>query len=352
VTVPARGVCCVLLVDDSATVRAHLRQSIEADPRLHVVGEAPDGEEGLRLLRRLRPDIVVLDVDMPRMDGVEFVRRTLAELPTPVVLFASASDARSAARGLRALEAGALELVEKPRVGGTTSAEATRRLLDRLHVLAGVRPTTRPIPGLPAAPHQAQGRTPPGVGRRIEAIAFAASTGGPAVLAQILRGLPRAEVTCYVAQHMTPGFVGGLASWLDGETALEVRVAARCEVPRRGCVYLAGDGCDLHLSADGHLISDDRRHRLVHPSCDELLSSVARRHGAGAAGVILTGMGDDGLEGMRSLYRAGARTLAQEPTTCVVGSMPQHAIDAGCVNEILSPERIASRLALLLGGRT
>lgn len=340
---------CVLLVEDSATVRAWLRDALDQDPRLHVVGEARDGLEGVRLGRVLRPDLVVLDIDLPGLDGVEVTRRLLALQPVPILVFCGTTG-DPAHRGFEALRAGAMALVEKPRPGGDRSpAAAAREVVERLHVLAGVRAVRwRAKFGTPPTP-----RTPPpldGPGR-VDVVGIAASTGGPAALATILGRLPadlRAPVL--VAQHMTPGFTDGLARWLSSVGRLPVVVARGGERPAPGTVYLAADGCSLWLGATG-LLGCDRRPdgALVRPSCDLLLDSLARTARERALGVVLTGMGSDGAAGLRALRAAGGRTLAQEAASCAVASMPLAALEAGGAEEALPLEALAARIVRLAG---
>lgn len=340
---------CVVLVEDSAAVRAYLREAIGRVRDVMVVGEAECGEDGLRLVERTQPDVIVLDIDMPRMDGVTFTERVMDTRPTPILLFCSRSDATSIQRSFRALEAGAMSLIEKPHLGAGPAATA-QEVIDKIRVLAGVRPATRRqraggASGGPPPP------PPPARFGRVDAILLGASTGGPAILAEILRAFPAdLAAPVLVAQHMTPGFMGDLANWLHGETALTVRLARPGERPEPGTVYLAPDGQSLAVTSLGTLrCADEPRGQLLRPSVDLLFESASARYQSRVVGCVLSGMGRDGLEGARALFRAGGRTLVQDPASCAVDSMPQALIQAGIAGEVLAPAEIGPRLLTLAG---
>lgn len=346
----------VLVVEDSATVRRFLRDTLEADPRILVVGEAGDGEEGVAAVQRLAPDVVVMDVSMPRLDGVEATRRIMRTRPTPILIFCAASDVPGAARGFEALEAGALALVEKPAPGADLVALG-RALVERVRVIAGVRPVRRwsvarePAPPRPRSAAPAPPSGPHRAPRTVAAVGIAASTGGPAAALEVLRVLPadlRAPIL--LAQHITPGFTQGLVRWLDREVPLEVAVATSGEEARPGRVYVAPDDHSLWLTRTGRL-SCERRPESIRPSADLLFESLAQVHGREALGVILTGMGDDGARGLAALHAAGALTLAQEPESCVVASMPRAAIAAGAIRDVLPLADLGPRVRRAVNGR-
>jgi two-component system chemotaxis response regulator CheB len=344
----------VLLVEDSATVRRFLRDALEGDPGLLVVGEAADGEAGVAMVERLAPDVVVMDIDMPRLDGVEATRRIMRARPTPILVFCASSDVPGATRGFEALRAGALALVEKPAPGSDLAA-LTRTLIERVRVLAGVKPVRRwsvreEDPGSKGHPRPpSRGHARPAA-RTIEAVGIAASTGGPAAVLEVLRALPAdLAAPVLVAQHITPGFTRGLVEWLDREVPLEVVVAATGDQVRPGRVYVAPDDQSLWVTGTGRLACERRADDSIRPSADRLLESLARTYEGRALGVVLTGMGDDGTRGLTALHAHGALTLAQAPEGCVVPSMPRSAIDAGAVEEVLPLERIGRRILAAVG---
>ncbi|MGE0708229.1 MAG: chemotaxis-specific protein-glutamate methyltransferase CheB [Planctomycetota bacterium] len=367
----ARKPLGVLVVEDSPTVRRFLRERIEAEPDLYVAGEAGDGASGVELVARLHPDVIVIDIRMPRLDGVELTRRVMATQPTPILVFCARSDQDGVQRGFEALQAGAMALIEKPHPGrGASPADVGQELVAKLRVLAGVRAVTRRAAGRgaspggappaerPTSPSPAISSPSPGpplavLGGRVDCVAIGASTGGPAATLELLRGLPAdLAAPVLVAQHMTPGFMGELARWLDRESALGVGIATGGERPQPGRVYLAPDDQSLSLSAEGALVCDGRpAEARLRPSVDLLFRSVAERCGSRALGVLLSGMGQDGVEGLRELYRRGGLAFAQDPTTCVVASMPQSAIEGGFVSEVLAPAAMGPRILRLVGTR-
>lgn len=344
----------VLLVEDSPTVRGFLRQALAADPGIMVLGEASDGEAGVAAVERLRPDVVVLDIHMPRLDGVEATRRIMRARPTPILIFCGRADAPGAAQGFDALQAGALALIEKPGPGADLAGIA-RELVERVRVIAGVRPVRRWTTPSRGAPLPAALAPPPGPprARPIEVVAIGASTGGPAAVVELLRGLP-ADLAAPVllAQHITPGFTQGLVEWLGREVALRVVVAAAGEAPRPGCVHVAPDDRSLTVSAGRRMQVERRPEGTIRPSIDLLFESVARAWEGAGAGVLLTGMGDDGARGLLALHDRGGLTIAQTPDSCVVPSMPRSAIALGAVDHILPVEAIAPRLCAAVLARS
>ena len=340
----------VLVVDDSEVARRLLADVLGRDGGLEVVGEAASGAEALRLTARLRPDVITMDVQMPGMDGLETTRRIMEQHPAPIVVVSGGHDPGDLTHSVRALDAGAVAALRKPRGPADPGfAAQAAELVGTVKLMAEVkvfrrRPAAAPPGGpLPRSPADDAPR-----GRhRAELVAVGASTGGPAALATILRGLPvTTPVPILVVQHITPGFDAALASWLDETIPLPVRLALDGQLPRPGEVVIAPAGTHLGLSRAGRV--ELRKgpplggHR---PSATHLFASVAQVFGPRAVGVILTGMGNDGAAGLLELRRAGGTTLAQDEASCVVAGMPAAAVAAGAVDQVVPLDELAARIA-------
>jgi two-component system chemotaxis response regulator CheB len=344
----------ILVVDDSATARLALRMALESHPGLHVVAEAADRAEALARARRLRPDIITMDVFLRRENGLDVAAAIMAESPCPI-LVVTGGDTAEPGLIYRALEVGALDICAKPPSPRHPRYQQQRSRLIRLVTsLAGVpvvrrrRPVAAPAaipPAIPPATPPAMALPDPEPQRtgNAAALLIGASTGGPPVLRTILASLgPDLPVPALVVQHIAPGFTEGLATWLTQTTGLPttlVRSATRLEP---GTVYLpAGDGHLVVVSRTSAARSDAPPRAHQRPSIDVLLESAAATLGADAVAVLLTGMGSDGAEGMAALHAAGALTLVQAPATCAVDSMPRSAIARGAVTAALAPGALA-----------
>jgi len=333
----------VIIADDSPTLRRTLALLLAEEKRIEVVGEAGDGAEAMRLTAQLQPDVVTMDADMPVLDGLAATQQIMDKTPTRVLLVCAVSEARQLDLSFRAIAAGALELIAKPAApkGESQAAQGERlrkfgRTLARTILLMAEVPVVRRRPISNSSPgERAVGR------HRVDVIGIAASTGGPPALATVLGKLPSTlPTTILIAQHIAQGFGDGLLRWLQRSCALQVRLAAEGERCATGTIYLAPDGCDLTL--DAHLRLHTAPSSGPHsPSGDALLSSIAEAVGARGLGMVLTGMGDDGAAGLLAMRRAGAACYAQNQHSSAVFGMPQAALDAGAVQELLSLERMA-----------
>jgi len=329
----------ILIVEDSAVQSLLLRHVLETQAGLEVVGTACNGQEALRLTAELEPDLITMDVQMPVMDGLEATRAIMERYPRPILVVAALSSKQSVA-AQEMLGAGALDVFPKP----TNLDEwyAVAELLgERVRVLAhaSLLSETKLQSYSSAARRTALANR-----GRPHVIALAASTGGPLALQRILRRLPANYcVPIVVVQHIAPGFGAGLARWLGSTCALPVRLAVeRADVECRG-VTVAPD--DQHL-----LVTYEKKFQFgadlsvgsLRPRADLLFSSLARVYGALAVGIVLTGMGDDGAQGLSELHRAGALTIAQDESTSVVYGMPKAAFEAGATTLMLSLNDIAT----------
>lgn len=341
----------VLVVEDSSTVRALLVGMFASEPQgFSVVGEAQNGLEAVELARRLRPDVVTMDLRMPLLDGLEATRLIMMNTPTPVVVI-SGSDSLEVQTSMRALEAGALAVLEKPAGPAQPGFEERRlALLQTVRLMAGVkvvrRTSQRQEPRAVAPPRPLA----PSSRNRVQAVAIATSTGGPVALETILERLPGDfPVPILVVQHLAKGFLGGLATWLGSASKLRVKVAEPGEQLAAGVVYLAPDELHLGVTADRRVaLSAEPALGGFRPSGTFLFDSVARALGPGALALILTGMGRDGLDGLRTVKAKGGRILAQDEKSSVVFGMPAAAIDAQLADEVVALEDVAGRLLALV----
>jgi two-component system chemotaxis response regulator CheB len=340
------GTVRVVVADDSTTARRLLVALCESDPGIRVVGEAADGAQAVELTRRLRPSLVLMDVQMPVMDGVEATKEIMRAEPTPIIMVTGGTQPRDVEAGLSAIRFGALTVLPKPPGPGAAGHHVgSQRLVTMVKALADVKVIRRRASAA-VLPRPVGATT-------VDVVGVAASTGGPPAVCRLLQHLPPdLPVPVVVVQHIVEGFLPGLAAWLRSEVPFPVGVAGHGERLEPGAVYLAPDGA--HLEVDGRLraaLSDADPVGGFRPSATVLFRSLARGLGPRAVGVVLTGMGRDGLEGARELRGAGGRVLAQDEATSVVFGMPGAVAQAGVAHLVAPVEELAADLTATLRRR-
>lgn len=329
----------VLVVDDSPVARRLIIEQLSRDSGIVIAGEAGNGLEALRMVLDLKPDLVTIDIEMPLMGGLVAIEQIMARCPVPILVLTARDGADIA---YAALAKGAMEVMEKPRSDSPGSALAAR-----VKVLAGIS----------LGSLLRKDRKPLGSGGRYErlhsprvslrgVVAIASSTGGPRALSVILSSLPPdLPAAVVVAQHMSEGFTEGMVNWLAINSRLAVQTAVVGTVLAPGTVYIAPSERNMQVGPDGMILLPERQaHDIYRPSCDLLLSSVARTYGNKSIGVILTGMGSDGSLGMARIRQAGGVTIAQDESSSIVFGMAKAAIDMGSIDIILPLEKIAAEL--------
>ena len=342
----------VLVVDDSAVLRQSTRFILESDPELKVVGEARNGEEAVALVGRLRPDVVTMDIRMPKMDGLEAIRHIMADNPVPIVVVTSVDLDQEMDISSQATRAGAVSVLRRPtRMTDSEYKTFTAMLVGQVKLISEIKVIHRPMARktAPTTPLPPIGGIRGGEGRgQTEIVALGSSTGGPAALHQVLRALPADfSPPILIVQHIAPGFVEGLAGWLDGACKLRVKAAQQRERIQPGFVYIAPDSNHLEVGYGRIRLSQGKPVGGHRPSVTPLFESVARCYGPNAMGVIMTGMGADGAVGMKALREAGAITIAQDEESCVVFGMPKEAIALGAVQHVVPLEKIAQTMMAL-----
>jgi two-component system, chemotaxis family, protein-glutamate methylesterase/glutaminase len=368
----------VMVVEDSPTARNLLVALFNQSGDIQVAGTALDGVEAVRRAAELRPDVITMDIHMPRLNGLEATRQILQIAPIPIVIVTASVNRSDMDLSFEAMRAGALSVVKKPSLGDMETCEQfiqTVRLMADVPVVRrwnkeNGKPVTRPVsPAEPAplAPTSssatialasklsARGGSDTGAYFRKDPknpwklIGIASSTGGPSALVSALKTLPADfPLPILVVQHITRGFAGSLAQWLDGELNLSVRVAEQGEIPLPGSVLISPDDCHMQVSDRGTiLLHNSPPYKGLRPSANYLFFSLARVFGKRAIGIILTGMGDDGVEGLSELHNQGGLVLAQDEASSVVYGMPREAAARKVVDHILPVDRFGQTLLQL-----
>lgn len=336
----------VLIVDDSALIRRLMTEILSSDPDIEVVGAAPDPLIARTKIKQLDPDVITLDVEMPKMDGLEFLRKIMTLRPMPVIMVSSLTQ-KGADVTLEALEIGALDFVSKPELDvqhglsakGLEIVEKVKAAGNAKNKIFARRPSTKKV------------TTARPIDKSRKVIAIGSSTGGVEALREVLPALPANTPPVVVVQHMPENFTTSFANRLNGICAMTVKEVTASQKLTNGHVYIAPGHSHLKLSTSGAefrcSLSDGDPVSGHRPSVDVLFETAAKSLGKNAIGVILTGMGKDGAKGMVKMREAGARTIGQDEASCVVYGMPKAAHDLGAVQEQVPLEKIAERIVNL-----
>ena len=342
----------VLVVDDSPSVRKFLIYLFASDQEIQVIGTANNGEEALAAVKDKKPDVITMDLHMPKMDGYTATRAIMENFPTPIVIVTGSYSAREVATTFTALEAGALAVINRPAdIGHPDHAATARELIQTVKLMSEVKVVKR----------WAQRRTPAQEGikpitpepapvpREVRLVAIGSSTGGPQVLQQILSKLPKNfHVPIVIVQHIAQGFTEGFAVWLAESSGFPVSVAADGEQMQPGHAYVAPNGSQTIVDGHGRIALQNSGPENGHlPSVSCLFRSVAAAYGPGAVGILLTGMGTDGAAELGMMKEKGAVTIAQDKESSVVYGMPGEAIELGAASYVLPPDKIAAMLTNL-----
>ncbi|MFQ6041352.1 MAG: chemotaxis response regulator protein-glutamate methylesterase [Candidatus Poribacteria bacterium] len=355
----------VFIVEDSPVARQLLSHILGSEPEIQVIGTANNGAEALEVLSHKEPDVIIMDINMPKMNGFEATRRIMETHPVPVIIVSATWDAKEVETTFRAVEAGAVAVLEKPRgISHPSHKSMAEELVQTVKLMSEVKVVRRwarhrKTEAVTTAPRKAEFQSTP---KDIKVVAIGASTGGPQVLQTILRRLPEDfSAPVLIVQHIAAGFLEGLAEWLSQTTPLSIHIAKHGEYILPGHAYLAPD--DFHLGVErikspnplwerGYIgriaLSKDEPENSLRPAVSSLFRSVAKAFGENSVGVLLTGMGRDGAEELKLMREKGAVTIAQDKESSVVHGMPGEAIKLGAATHVLPPDEIAAMLENLV----
>ena len=340
----------VLIVDDSPVARLLIEYILSRDPDIRVIGTAKDGEEAIRAVRDKKPDLVTMDINMPKMNGFDATRTIMETNPVPIIIITGSENLHDVATSFQALNAGAVTLMSRPPgVEHPEFAKEAKVLVDAVKTYADIK-LVRRVPGLRTGSAsttylKAESVIEP-LGDGAQIVAIGASTGGPIVIQKLLSGLKKKfPLPLVIVQHMTPGFSKGFAEWLQGTTEIPIHIAADGEYLLPGHAYIAADGYQMGVAAGNRIaLANAPPENGLRPSVSFLFRSVLQLYGSRSIALLLTGMGRDGAEELKSLKDHGALTIVQDEQSSVVHGMPGEAIKLGAAMYVLSPEKIVDSL--------
>ncbi|WP_320176210.1 chemotaxis-specific protein-glutamate methyltransferase CheB [Maridesulfovibrio sp.] len=347
----------VLIVDDSASVRTLFVEMFKREQDFEVVGCAEDGYSALRMVRELKPDVVTMDVNLPDCDGFRVTRMIMEENPVPIVIVSAIYRASDAEIGFRLIDTGALAFHNKPALKDENFEEQMQEIIISARLMSEVKVVRRKTRFSSKAINDSV--TPSEYPVRSEAfsgrgtvVCIGASTGGPQAIKQILMSLPQGfPVPILIVQHMSEGFTEGMVNWLKNHTGHDIRVAAHNDALKPGVVYFAPEGVHMEVSSNRRIVlTDAPKVNGIKPSASILFNSVARNIGRSAVGVLLTGMGKDGADGLLEIRRNGGYTVAQDKESSIVFGMPGEAVKIGGAVSVLSLDNIGGELCRIFLG--
>lgn len=334
----------VLVADDSSFMRKALTHILESDRNIKVIDTAGDGEETISKVKELRPDVVLLDVEMPVMDGLSALGHIMAEVPTPVVVI---SGLKEPALAVKSLFHGAIDFIPKP--SGTISydiEEVKEEIIAKVKTAAGVN-----VKKIKLVIPEVSYVKLPGKFKPKQAVIIGASTGGPRAISAVLSSLPSSiSATVIIIQHMSPEFIPAFVDMLKWKCPLDISVAKHDRIIRSGKVFISPGECIISIVEHKGIkrFRIDKKPEFVSTAIDCAMRSVAKIYGENAVGVLLTGMGKDGARGLKAIKDAGGSTIAEDESTCVVFGMPKEAIELGCVDETLPLHEIAGAILRMI----
>ncbi len=338
----------VLIVDDSPTARLILEKILTTDPDIEVAGTVASGEDALRFLEsgNKKPDVITMDVVMPGIDGFETTRRIMETVPTPIIIVTATYEPDEMAGVFKAIEAGAVAMLPKPALNRPRYKEEAEEIRKAVRIMSEVKVVKR----WNRSKRKVNQKSSPPAAEGIQMIVIGASTGGPRAIQHILKELPHdLPVPILTVQHINPGFAAGMAEWLGKSTGFPVYLATNGERCRPGNVYLAPDDRHLGISSNGVIeLSNAEPEKGLRPSVSYLFRSAARSFGRQVIGIILTGMGTDGADGLLMMAEKGAPTIVQDEESSVVFGMPQAAIKIGAASFVLGIDDIPRKILRLL----
>lgn len=344
----------VLVAEDSAVTRMFLVHLLESDPRIRVVGSVGDGQAAVDFVMRSKPDVVLMDLYMPKMDGFQATRRIMETQPLPIVICSAVADPRELDITFRSLEAGAVACIDKPTGIGHAGFEANAaNLLQTVKLMSEVKVVRRMTRSRPAPVAASQPMQLQRAAAEIRLVGIGTSTGGPPVLQTILAGLSKEfPVPVLIVQHIARGFLTGMAEWLKQTSGLQVHIGSYGTLPLPGHVYLAPDDFHMGVGASGQIVlTREESENGLRPAVSFLFRSLVEVYGQNALGVLLTGMGKDGAAELKLMRDKGAVTIAQDSESSVVHGMPAEAIALGGATHVLPAEKIAAALVALVNHR-
>jgi two-component system chemotaxis response regulator CheB len=344
-----KGIIRVLTVDDSPSMCKVIANMLNLDPQILVSGVVQNGKNAVDIVASLKPDIITMDIHMPVMDGVEATKQIMAYTPTPILILSNSIFKEGMGKVFQAISYGALDVMDKGELDLAGDRKGSEQLVEKIKFLSDIKVIRHPLAKIEKEADLSLPKISKDKGLS-SIVAIAASTGGPKSICQILKNFPK-DFPCGIVavQHIATGFVEGLVKWLDGECNIQVRIAKDSEEIQPGVAYIAPCGVHMRVEEGGKIqLVNAPPYNGFRPSGDILLSSVGKIYGEDAIGIILTGMGKDGVDGMKTIKQMNGKTIAQDENSCTVFGMPKVAIEMEIIDAVLPLDKIAQKIIGLL----